>query len=141
MSQKWMAIIGCIVAAVISLAIHDYIGHQVRVAVAASPGQQPSLTIAVQSLLAMISAAGFSVGGVLAWLHKWEESAVPAGPAKKMLVAAINEGEQAVGSKLYNGSTDPTFRKAVRDAFKIDADSTFNANFPLDPKIDGPVSL
>lgn len=128
MSRQRVVVCLCILVTVGAVAIHDYLGHQVRVACAASPGTEPTFVAQVQSALSLLVAAMGGVGGVVAYLHKWADLA-PTGPMHKLAVVGVNVGSMAVYADLFKKSKNRAERDAIKAAAKTLNDDLFNEWF------------
>ena len=128
MSRKRVVIGLCVLVTVVAVAVHDALGHQVRVACAAAPGAEPTLLAQAQSALSLLIAAMGGIGGVVAYLHKWAD-AVPSGPMQKLAVIGVNVGSMAVYADLFKKSRNQVERDAIKTAAKTLNDDLFNEWF------------
>jgi hypothetical protein len=128
MSRKSVAVCLCVVITVGAVAVHDYLGHQVRAACAASPGSEPSFLAQAQSAISLLVAAMGGVGGVIAYLHKWAD-AFPPDPVQKLAVVGVNIGSMAVYADLFKKSKIQAERDAIKTAAKTLNDDLFNEWF------------
>ncbi len=90
----------------------------------------------LQLLLSALGAGGFSIASVFTILKNWV-ALMPKGLGQDAASAAVNASEQVLLAKLYNASKDPIVRKSLRTAAQGYQTSKFNADYPIDPAIDG----
>jgi len=130
MSRKWQVIWLCVLVTVVSIGVHDYLGHRVRVACAAAPGSEPSILAQLQSSISLLIAAMGGVGGIVAFLHKWvDEKATP--KQKVSAVTALDIGSMAVYADLFAKSKNAAEREANKTAAKALNDDLFNQWFTI----------
>lgn len=129
MSKKTKVIIGCVIALVVGLAIHEELGHQVRAMQASAPGTQADLFTKLQSLVAMAIAACGGMGAIVAFFHKFAED-LPDGKLKRGMLAVVDATEFDTYATQYKATTDQSEKTALREAIMIRVTNWANAKFP-----------